>query len=699
MTEPTTPSPTASRPGEEHVRTVHVVAKTHLDIGFTDLAAAVTERYHEEFLPRALATADELRAAGGPERLVWTTGAWLVLEHLERLEARGEAGAAALTRVEQAIREGDLAWHALPCTTHTELLDPSLARYALSLSARLDRRFGRRTVAAKLTDVPGHTRGLVPLLAEAAVELLHIGVNPASCPPSVPPAFRWCDPSGAEVVVVYQAGAYGAVTVLPGVDEALAFVHTGDNDGPPTAQDVRHAHAALRRRFPTAEIRASTLDAFARAVRPGRGQLPVVTGELGDTWIHGAASDPVKLARYRELVRLRAGWLRAGALDPDPTEPVHDRFSRPLLLVAEHTWGLDEKLAFPDVETYEAGAFATLRQGPAAARFEASWAEQRAYLDQAVAALGDRPVLEREALVALADLHPVPADRSGWRPLPPAGDGGGAALVTTARFEVGVDPATGALSRLIERAGGRVLADHAHLLGRFRYRTFDGDDYARFRSAYNVNGPEDEHWARHDFAKPGIDAAGAVSAWWEPAGTEVSHRRDDTAGTDEVLVVLRLPTEAVERFGAPAEVTARWTFPDDRPVARLDLQWSGKRPCRFPEASWLCFTPALVDPSGWRLDKLGEWIDPADVVPGGGRRLHGVGAGARYAGPDGALELVTLDAALVAPGAPDLLRFDNEPLDLAGGMHLCLHDNVWGTNFPMWFGEDARFRVALDLTV
>ena len=29
------------------------------------------------------------------------------------------------------------------------------------------------------------------------------------------------------------------------------------------------------------------------------------------------------------------------------------------------------------------------------------------------------------------------------------------------------------------------------------------------------------------------------------------------------------------------------------------------------------------------------------------------------------------------------------------GMHFLLYDNVWGTNFPMWFGEDARFRFVL----
>ena len=38
-------------------------------------------------------------------------------------------------------------------------------RHGLSLSQRLDRRFGKTTIAAKMTDVPGHSRAIVPLLA------------------------------------------------------------------------------------------------------------------------------------------------------------------------------------------------------------------------------------------------------------------------------------------------------------------------------------------------------------------------------------------------------------------------------------------------------------------------------------------------------------------------------------------------------
>ena len=160
---------------------VHVVFKTHLDVGFTDLAETVVRRYHEDYIPRAIVLARGLRRSAGSLRFVWTTGSWLIADHLERADASGRRA------LEEAIAAGDIAWHALPFNTHTELLDTSLAEAGLGIAAGLDRRFGRRTIAAKLTDVPGHTVGLVPVLAKAGVRFLHVGVNPCSAVPELPP--------------------------------------------------------------------------------------------------------------------------------------------------------------------------------------------------------------------------------------------------------------------------------------------------------------------------------------------------------------------------------------------------------------------------------------------------------------------------------------------------------------------------------
>ncbi|MCU1496738.1 MAG: hypothetical protein JWM47_691 [Acidimicrobiales bacterium] len=646
----------------DRVAVVHVVAKTHLDLGFTALAAEVAERYVDDFFPRALAVAAELRATGAPERLVWTTGSW-ILHH-----ALAAGSAAQRAAVEAGITGGDLAWHALPVTTHTELMDAGLVRAGLGIGAELDRRFGRTTTAAKFTDVPGHTRALVPFLAEAGVTFLHIGVNPAWPVPDVPPVFRWRSPDGAEIVVAYQSGGYGGEVTVPGCPDVLAFLHTGDNLGPPTATDVRAAHAELAERHPGAEIRASTLDAFARtlAASGAVADLPVVTAEIGDPWLYGAGSDPQKVAAYRALLRARAGVDRDVDVD------------RRLLLVAEHTWGLDQKSSLPDDEHWDRAALADLRATPAGQRFESSWAEQRAYVDEAAQRVGAPTIGQRAAEI-------LPPSWEGWTGLEPG------TVVDAGPWSLAL-AADGAVGHLIDRREGRLLADAGHPLGLVTYQSFDGADYERFYRGLTPT-PEDEWWARWDTTKPQIDTGGAVSATWRPELRGAWHRTSSDADGPQVLAQLAFPGVPTERLGAPPELWARWSL-SDGPLA-LELWWTDKPANRLPEALWCSFNPLVAEPERWTLDKLGQAVSPLDVVRRGGRSLHAVGEGMAYDGPDGPLRLTTPDAPLVAPGRPNLLDAAPPVPDLSGGFHVLLHDNCWGTNFPMWNEGPARFTFTL----
>ena len=182
------------------MKKVIVVSKTHLDLGFTDYAENIRQTYINEFIPDAVSLARQVNTPAH-KRFVWTTGAWLLKEAL----AHGTPEQR--TALRQAIVDGDVAPHALPFTTHTELLDEDTLEYGLSIVDELDKLRGRKTVAAKMTDVPGHTRGLVHLLARRGVKLLHIGVNGASAVPEVPPCFLWrC---GSDEVVVIYSGDYG----------------------------------------------------------------------------------------------------------------------------------------------------------------------------------------------------------------------------------------------------------------------------------------------------------------------------------------------------------------------------------------------------------------------------------------------------------------------------------------------------------
>ncbi len=106
--------------------------KCHLDIGFIDTQAAIIHKYFAEYYPRAIDTAEKLRATGS-DGYVWTTGSWLLYEYLQ------QASGADLITMEQAIQRGDIAWHALPFTWQSELLDRSAIQGAVGFSKALDR--------------------------------------------------------------------------------------------------------------------------------------------------------------------------------------------------------------------------------------------------------------------------------------------------------------------------------------------------------------------------------------------------------------------------------------------------------------------------------------------------------------------------------------------------------------------------------
>jgi hypothetical protein len=77
---------------------------------------------------------------------------------------------------------------------------------------------------------------------------------------------------------------------IPGAEGvALVFQFTGDNRGIPDADAVEDYWAALQERFPAAEIQASSLDDFTAEVlaKGNMAALPVITGEIGDSWLYG----------------------------------------------------------------------------------------------------------------------------------------------------------------------------------------------------------------------------------------------------------------------------------------------------------------------------------------------------------------------------------------------------------------------------
>ena len=104
----------------------------------------------------------------------------------------------------------------------------------------------------------------------------------------------------------------------------LQVIHTSDN-----AKTV----SSLRERYPNAHVHDSTFSAFFdEANKPeNKAALPVVTAEMGDAWIYGVPSDPLKAATFRELSRARDECISSGACNK--SSPAMRDFDRLLVKI------------------------------------------------------------------------------------------------------------------------------------------------------------------------------------------------------------------------------------------------------------------------------------------------------------------------------------------------------------------------------
>ena len=683
-------------------KTIFLVSKTHLDLGFTDLAANIRMRYINAFIPQAVEAAEKLNA-DGKKRFVWTTGSWIIKEALEHGSAEQKNALAA------ALKRGDITAHALPFTTHTELLDADTFRYGLGIIKKLDKLSGKTTVAAKMTDVPGHTAAIVPYLYENGIRLLHIGVNETSAVPRVPETFLW-KYGGGEVVVIYSGNYGGGLYQNEFLEERLYFAHTGDNHGPVSAENAEANYRRLQKEYPDYEIVASGLDPIANKLWAIRDKLPVITSEIGDTWIHGSASDPYKSAAMRELLFLKNKWLTEGSLKRESEE--YKRLADNLLCLAEHTCGKDVKRWLSDYTHYLKKDFIKARAKDraklnlldlfrcrpynlqtAGARLiklyhkgsyramEESWAEQRAYLDHAQALLS--PEHAAEAVARLALLLPK---------TPPVLQGDEVAFgkdYTYKCFTFSVNR-LGALS--LSYKGAPVLDAKKSDRAAVDYVSYSKKDMEFFEENYMRDLDKLASWAIPDFSYPGL---GRVDGKY-PTGRfpyQVTQSAMQKA-EDCPMVRLLLETDAKlsKELGAPRKIVIEYRITDKK--VKVGLSFFNKDANRLPEALFMRLYPAM-EGNTLKYVKMGSPINPYDVVERGNRNVSAVES-VKYCAKGADVKIRNRHAPLASLGMGKILEFDDRYASVkSGGIAFILHNNIWKTNFPLWYEGTAYYETEI----
>jgi hypothetical protein len=730
-----------------NVEEVIVVFKTHLDIGYTDLAAKVIESYRTKMIDHALDNMDRSHGLPPENQFQWMLAGWPIRQMLwpgQTPERRA--------RIVKAIASGQLKWHGLACTTYTESMDPEDLVRSLGFSSGLSREFNLELPRdAKMTDVPEHIWLLPTVLKHAGVDILHLGCNSGSKPVDVPPLFWWEGPDGSRLLTAYSRD-YGTGLIPPKNwphKTWLAMMMTGDNEGPPKPEAITQLLDQARRALPGVRVKFGRLSDFADALLAEKPELPIVRADMPDTWIHGLLSMPVEtklvLNTRPQMAALGAldTQMRAWGLAPESVgAPLAEAYEQSLLY-SEHTWGLNGgSVGFRYGDDWKKA----LARGHYA-KFEKSFDEHRAHarrmsalvqpvlagqmtqLANAVKVQGPRVVVfnplpwKRDAVVrvkvpgaswpAVKDLasgRVILADQNdgelrfvatdlpatGYKTYVPASAAADRAPVPSAEagvlendfFKLRLNVARGGIASLVDKRTGRELVadDGDRALGQYLHERFDLPTVRAFVKAYNRG---QDGWVWNDFGKPNLPGPDKLGyAALSPSNWMVTMQHTPNAD----LAVLRCAHAAPMAAATTLKITLHRTLPF------VDLEWGveNKTPDPIPEGGWLCL-PFAIEKPAFRLGRSGSIMDPAkDIIRGANRHLLCLNSGMTVTGPDGfGVGLCSPDTPLVSLEQTGLWKYSDDFVPQKASVFLNLYNNMWNTDFPLWVDGSWTARVRL----
>lgn len=363
------------------LKKIILVFKTHFDIGFTNLASCVIDDYAKGMLEEVIETCKKTQDMG-KLRYVWTMPSWPLMHIVKNCAPNLKK------ELDMLIENGQVVWHALPFTTHTDFCSQKEYLEGFKYSRQLAEMYHKPCpVSAKMTDVPGHSIMLPDLLYQAGIRFIHLGCNEFATPPDVPELFFWQSPGGRKLLTMYSKGGYGTGLMPPAgwkYPVWMALMHTHDNKGPQSASAIKRMVERIREIYPDTEVVCGTMDDFYQELMQNDlSNLPVLAKDMADTWIHGVGAYPCEVAGVRgtrrQMEGLQALYLRKwleGDLD-DCAGKALDAYYDEITLFEEHTWGADVKTWLGPDRVYEKQDFLEAKQSDSYRFMEKSWAEQR----------------------------------------------------------------------------------------------------------------------------------------------------------------------------------------------------------------------------------------------------------------------------------------------------------------------------------
>jgi len=743
--------PANSRPdantAHSPVKEIIVICKTHFDIGYTHRVKDVVHYYQTEMIDKALTTMEQSKTMPDQQQFRWTAPGWVMSKVLEdwpgQTPERHE-------KLDAAFRSGKFVTHALPFTLESDACEPEEMARSLGFASQLSRKYNLPLPrSAKVTDVPSHTGELATVLANGGVKFLHIGCNWPSAYIKLPGLFWWQGPDGSRILTMYSP-LYGSSEGLlfhkdwsadfPFIGENLvpakewtyktwpAIIVTPDNSGPPNKEQVKALFDEIAQKMPGVKVRMGTMDDFVDAILKENPKLPVVKGEMPDTWIQGIMCDPEGRRLSRESHPLLASaevmntqlkiW---GINAPSYAKTIALAYEK-LALYGEHTWG-----GAGSVDQY---GEAFKKVPPAKyADLEGSWEDKTDYIRTAAdltKAMSDSNLnmlarMVKHSNPGIVVYNPLPWKRSGfvevngkrvfatdvpangYRTFPldstvsPAPELSSKSIENEF-FKITFDAAKGAIVSMIDKRTGREWANNEapQGLGQYFNERFTYEQTVKYDTDYQQGrGCEHAYGGKDFWLHPGLYKPGMISEKQVPyrALAAANGKLKISGDADAQTATLEMAGDAANHM--PASIL-RVTLYKNQPYLDLEITIRDKAKDNWPEADWVSLPFKIANPTFHVYRPLGVMNPATDILPGADRDMYSVDHGVAITGADGAgVAVCPIDHPLISLDRPGCWKFSSDFVPEKPIVYVNLYNNQWNTNYRYWYPGTWSSRVRI----
>jgi len=355
---------------------IYMLHHTHLDIGYTHVQTEV-EQMQWRYLDQAIELGAKTKDYPPEARFKWLPeGLWAVDSYLRNASAEKEK------RFIDAVKKGYISLDALYGNELTALPRPEELLELTGCARRFGQKYHITIDSAMISDVPGYTWGLIPVLAQSGVKYLSIGPNSSTrigytLSEWGDKPFYWESPSGKDKVLCWMAGMgyswFHTGLNYKKIDRKLEPTrifdylkrlenkgfpydivqiryNIGSDNGPPDpmlpdivkAWNEKYAYPKM--------IIGSPSQMFRDFENRYAKDIPTVRGDFTPYWEDGAGSSARETAMNRAAAeRLVQAQTLYAMLSPDkyPAEKFHDAY-REAILYDEHTWGSWNSISDPE---------------------------------------------------------------------------------------------------------------------------------------------------------------------------------------------------------------------------------------------------------------------------------------------------------------------------------------------------------------